>query len=318
MRRAAVLLVAFTLFGGCHSEIGVFSPTGYVAPRYHYVVHYADPAQHLLMPADWEPDNLYGKVGHLHAKTGSDYQSKLYLDVNQDGTEDKVSTVQTYDLRFTNRRTAGVISLRTFPVDLDMKDKELRVLLDTIIENISGSGYDTVQLEGNLYLADKQHRYAAKIIKSGAAVLGGQPAYFATVDISNLDRLRVNPKAVDERDMLVLVGSGYTYDYGTRMQITHFPVLMMASYRNSPADFAASLPEFIAFLGRIGIRSGVGFKMLQQSPPPAPTPTPAAPPAPPKPAVEASSGPDAGSDAATPRPRVESSHSHADASTRHH
>lgn len=321
MKRLAALF-CLVLFAACHPTVGVFSPTGYVAPKYHYVVHYAVPAQDLLMPADWQIDNLYGKGTHLSAKTGSDYQAKLFLDLNQNGVEQKVGTVQIYDLRFTNRRTAGVISLRTFPIDLDEKDKELRVLLDTLVENMSGGSYDTVQLQGNLYLADEQHHYAAKILKSGAAVLGGQPAYYATIDISNLDRLRVNPKAVDERDMLVLVGSGYRYDYGTRQQITHFPVLMLATYRNSPADFTASLPEFIAFLGRIQIRNRIGFKMLQPSPPPAAPPAKpaaapaktAAPAAAPKPAAETgAAAPEASPKTAPPTRQAASKHASAPA-----
>lgn len=261
---AALVAITLALLANCHrGEVGVFSATGYTDPEYGYLVHYANPALRALMPPDWEFDNLYVDGRRIRARTGADYQSTLFLDVDQDGTEDNLGKVQTFDLRFKHRKTAGVVSLRTIPIDLDMRDKELRVMLGSVVESISGSGYETIQLEGNLYLANKEHRYAAKVLSASKAVLAGNEAYAAVVDVSNVDRLRVDPKAVDVRAMIVLARTGLAYAHTAKVK---FPVLMMASYTNAPEDFDASLPDFKGLLGRIELGGHMGFDMQTAEP----------------------------------------------------
>ena len=97
-------------------------------------------------------------------------------------------------------------------------------------------------------------------------MLAGNEAYATVVDISNVDRLRVDPKGVDARVMLIIAHTPLQYKHNHYGGRTVFPVLMMASYSNSPEDFDASLQDYKDFLGRIQLGGRMGFE-LQQAPP---------------------------------------------------
>lgn len=243
----------------CRSGVGTFAPQGYRHPQYPYSVKYDDAAAQRLMPEQWQLDNFFDDRGALRPKQGADYESTLYLDTDGNGENDDLGKHQIFDLRFTHRKTAGVIWVRTIPLVLSMRDKELSVLLDGMVESISGGGYRVVQLAGNLYAANKQQVYAAKVVHRSPASLAGLDAYMVTVDVSNVDRLRVDPKSVEARMMLVLARTPFEFEHPGWN--TKFPVTLFLGYSNSRSDFRASLRDFAGLLNRLEISGNSGFEL---------------------------------------------------------
>ncbi len=284
----------------CHSGVGTFAPSGYQHPEYPYLVQYADPQRKLLMSDEWQLDNFYEVNRSLTPKKGADYETTLWLDVNGDGKSDEVDTVQAFDLRFTNRKTSAVAWVRTIPIEPSLRDKELRVLMGGIVERISGGGYRLIQLGGSLYATTEDQRYAAKVIRSQKGTLAGRDAYAVVVNVSNVDKLKVDPKSVEARLMIVLCRTGIETRVTLRRK-QEFPVLMIAELAAEPSDFDAAISDFAGLLNRISIGGKAGFtleKPTEERSKPAPPTKPAVEPS--APAAEAattSSPPDAGAPA---------------------
>jgi hypothetical protein len=207
-------------------------------------------------------------------KTGADYEATRYLDVDGDGESEDIGTVPIFDLRFTHKKTTAVVWLRTRPIEQRLRDKELRVLMSGIVEGISGGGYQVVELNGALYETNKEQRYAAKVVRSTKATLAGKEAFATVVDVSNIDRLKVESTAVEARIMIVLARTGIETTIGRRVKKKDFPVVMLAEYAASPSDFDATLPDFEGLLKRVSFGGATGFALEE---PAAPAPPPAAP-----------------------------------------
>lgn len=245
----------------CRPSVGTFAPNAFRHPEYPLHVRYHDAASQALMPADWELDNFNRFRGRLQAKTGAEYETRLYADTDGDGTSDDLGTFKTYDLKFIHRRNAGVIWIRTIPIEQKHRERELRVMADGIVESFAGGGYDLVEIEGSLRRTTTDRRYAAKLLSRGDGSLAGRDAHAITVDIANLDQRRVDPESVEARMMLVLVRSGFEFKLPGSFGKRTLPVLLLAAYVNSPADFDASLTEFHGLLDRVVIHGSAGFRI---------------------------------------------------------
>lgn len=277
----------------CRPTVGSFTPNGYEHPEYGYTIRYHDSKEQTLMSEDWLLDNLTRKPdGKIVRKRGADYESHILLDVDDDGKRDDLGAFPTFDMRFEHKKTAAVIALRTIPIETKQKDRELRILVEGLVERISGGGYEVVQLEGELHAANKERRYAAKVLRSARAKLAGQDAYSTVVDVSNVDRLRVDPNSVEVRVEFVMVRT--PFQFTPRLgAAARLPVVLLASHASSPADFEAQSADFRGLLGRIDIDGHVGFseeKAAGESTPDASTALPEPEPAP-SPVDDAGSSP---------------------------
>jgi len=264
------------------------SPEGYTHEEYAYRVQATPDGK--LMPDSWKLDNF--REDESKAKTEGIYVTTYDLDVDGDGDVEETDEAPTYDLRFKHLEDAGVVFLRTVPVSQNRRTTKLRVLMTQFIEQVAGAGYEVVKLnQAASILVEK--RYAAAVVEEGPAKLGGREAYFATIDVANLDQLRVDPNAVRERVQLVILHTGFEYDPVGNPRGHNFPVIMLAGYANQREDFARGLPEFHDFLARITINGAQGFTLAApaSNAVPAPPATPAQPSAPTAP--EASTAPGA-------------------------
>jgi hypothetical protein len=253
------------LVSGCRRSQGAESPTGYTPQDSGYEVRYDDRERRSLISSEWQLDNFIGGGDGFKPKKGSDYEAEVFLDVDDDGTSDKLGSFPIYDLRFTHRRTAGVISIRSVPLESTTKDKELRVLADSLVESISGGGYVMIQIQGQDRATNKDQRYAAKVQRRAEATLAGKPAHLITVDVSNVDRLKVDPESVEARVTLVLVRTGAKRIYARYHQV-EMPLLLIAVYTNSPQDYAATESDFTSLLSRITVEGKAGFKAQESAP----------------------------------------------------
>jgi hypothetical protein len=252
----AVVLIASGC-GASRPKSG-FDTQGYYNGPYGYrVVHAVDSK----LDGNWLLDNFYMRRGRLEEKDGDSYLIEYALDTTGDGEGDRLEKLPVYDLRYKHKQRDAVIWLRTFPVSQELREKELRVLLQRYVEEVAGAGYEAVQLRANRYIV-KENRYAAEILAEGPARLAGVEAYEATIEVANVDRLQLDRDRREIRVRLVLARPGFSYDVENRRQRKKigFPVLLLAGYANLPGDFDGDLPAFESLLGQVMIGPGRGYE----------------------------------------------------------
>ncbi len=252
------------------------TPTGYAPDYAGYEVAVVDPRQGTLMPPDWRLDNFLYEGDGFIPKKGSDYQAVRFLDVDEDGQNDNVGTQPLYDLRFVHRTNSGVIWLRSLPLELGMKDTELRVLAERAVNSLSGGGTLLIQLSGVDYPTNRERFYAAKVRRRAQGTLAGKPAYLISADVSNVDTLKVDPTSVEQRVTLVLTRTGATHHY-SRGGDRKFPVVVVFALCSSLVDVPTTEPAFLALLSRIRIDGRAGFEAREVAQPasePVPPPPP--------------------------------------------
>ena len=250
----STLLAAITIACGPLSP-GVFDASGFTSDAYDFGV--TNTPEGSLLPNDWRLDNLYERGGRLRPKRTPGYMTKFSFDTNGDGTIDRTMEEFAYELRFENIENDGIIWLRTFPISETDRHKKLRVLMKSYIDDASKAGYELVVIGTHSQLVER--RFAAKPVVECDVQVAGKPAYEAVVDVSNLDRIKVDPTAVEKRVKLVLVATGFNYRVYSRSDGVLFPVLMLAGYSNNLQDFEAGERVFDQFLDRITINARRGY-----------------------------------------------------------
>ncbi|MGC4087570.1 MAG: hypothetical protein QM756_06695 [Polyangiaceae bacterium] len=263
---------------------GRFDASGYENTLYQYRVR-PSPATGKLLGDGWWLDNYFEQNGKMAPKTSAAYKTKYLLDSNGDGATDVRESALLYDLRFKHRQRDAVIMLRTFPIDRDQKDKDLRVMMQGLVDEVAGGGYEAVTVQRDAPTDPKvrveEKRYAATIVDRGEATLAQQPAYWATVDLANVDQLRLTPDARRVRIRAVLAKTPYAFQ--ATMGSTGnkggpaYPVLMLAEYISLPEDFDKDLPEFDDFLQRVAIAGVAGYAAAAAPAPVAASTAPTAP-----------------------------------------
>lgn len=254
-------LAGFSVFACRPPVSGTFSPAGYEHTDYHYRVK-AD-GEGKLLPTAWKLDNYYSsKKSGLEPKDASGYVTTYNLDTDGDGKYESSEKEFVYDLRYEHLEHDGVIFLRTFPISGDLEKKKLDVLMDRYIEQIAGAGYEVVSPEASTELLVEK-RYAAAVVERTTGKLAGLDAAVVTLDIANLDQIKVDPNARKQRVQLVLLHTNFSYETKRGRFSSKFPVLMLAGYANQPKDFSEGLVDFQGLLSRIEIGGASGFSVVE-------------------------------------------------------
>ena len=252
---------------------GAFASGGYKS-AYGYDVPYQNNSNRML-PDGWRLDNYHLERGEWVQKHQAPYVTTYGLDSAGDGTTDYTFDRFTYALRYEHRVHAGVIWLRDIPISVTLRNKDLRVLMQDYIAAVAGATYETVRLGTNT-LQITERRQAPVVIEQGPVTVAGQPAYAATIDVANLDEVRVSPDARSRRVQLVLMHAPQD-DYSDKASGKAFvcPVIVLAGYSNLPADFQIGVGDFHDMLGRLTIAgaSGLTFELAPER---APAPVPVA------------------------------------------
>ena len=264
---------------------GAFGAGGYTT-GYGYDVAYQAGTQQVLPPG-WNLDNFRVDAGKQVLKTGRPYVTTYNFDNDDDGHTDERLKTYIYALRYEHTVHSGTIWLRNIPVAAKLRTKDLRVLMQDYIDEISAATYETEQFaRPGVPLVVVERRQAAAIIEQGPAMVAGRPAYAATIDIANVDQLRMTPGVRARRVQLVLTRAPEDEKIEHDGKPTYrYPVIVLAGYSNMPEDFSTGLADFHGFLKRltIGGRSGLTINLLpmvpQTPPPPPPQPPVTAPPA---------------------------------------
>ena len=267
LARLGLLLMLVSSLGACVVPTrGVISPTGFEHTQYKYQVRNAGSE---LMGKAWLLDNFYvTRSGKTKPKEAGEYVVHYALDRNGDGEIDIQSNEPRYDLRFMHKQRSGLIWLRTIPLEKDHSAKALRVLMHQYVDNIAGAGYELASLGSALGVFEQ--RFAAEIVEQGEAKVADRDAYFATINVANIDQVHMTPSKRITTVRLVFVRPPFEYSpkgYESSDD-TKYPVLMLAGFASLPEDFASDLPDFSGMLGRIVINEVSGFTLTPMSPPP--------------------------------------------------
>jgi len=268
----------------CVADRGAFGTTGYKS-TYGYEVPFRSGTKSLL-PPEWGIDNfrLDSDSGHWVRKDQDRYITNYDFDNDGDGKTDRSLKSFTYALRYEHRVHAGVIWLREIPIAQKLRNKDLRVLLQTYLDEIAGATYETVNIGTTLPVV-VEHRQAPVVLEEGPATVAGQPGYAITIDLANIDEVTVAPHARIMRIQLVMTRAPRDEIYepmNTRNPREAYPVILLAGYSNLPKDFAKHLDDFHGFMRNMTVAGQSGFvlNVSPVAPAPAGAPAPAAAPAP--------------------------------------
>jgi hypothetical protein len=258
------------MHGGSLGAVGFTSTYGYDIPYEH--------GTQRLLPADWRLDNFeIGRSG-WQRKTSKRYVTNYHLedDDDRDGRGGTIVDAFKYALRFEHRVHAGVIWLREIPIETKLRSKELRVLMQSYIDELSGGVYETVERGSTSPWEAKpqivvEHRHAPVVLEDGPAVVAEQPAYTATIELADIDEVHVAPQTRTSRVQLVLMRAPHdeTYEPGDiNVPTRRYPVILLAGYSNMPQDFAKGLDDFHGLLRRMVIAGKTGLVLEPALAPP--------------------------------------------------
>ena len=260
--RLAVVLFCGVV--GCGANKNVFTANAFHQGRYEYDVAYQDVAAQRLLPEDWRIDNYYSRANDptLRPKTFGKYETEVEFDVDGDGHCEAKETLSTFDLRFENRHSAGVIWLRSVPIDETDRDKELRVLMRNAVDSVAGAEYVYWRV-GDRVFGVGEHLVAQQLDVLSATV-AGREAYVSTIELASVDQLKLNERRRLRNVRLVMIRSGFSHElsgYGVEKK---FPVIIVAGLSDLPEYFERDLPAFQQFIGQITIGGIKGYQDSSQ------------------------------------------------------
>lgn len=269
-------MLAASLLAGCGPQLpGVVSADGYVSGRYALDVRrgYDAPAAAGLMPDGWKLDNFHED----EPKRSEAYQTVFHVDADGDGDADWDKTEPAFELRFVHLRHAGVAWLRAVPVSHELAKKDLHVLVLGFVEGLAGGEYETLELSpGRATTIEK--RFASTLLNAEPCRLAAQECEAASIELANVDQLKLDPTYRSHKLMVVLTRTSFAY--APVDGAATFPVYLVAGYSNQPSQFDAGLRDFIGLLQHVEITGHRGFSATPGSAVPA-APASAAPVAPP-------------------------------------
>lgn len=258
--RILAALSLLSLTGCVRYSSGTFDAQGYVNPTIGYRV-LGDSAG--LLGDAWQLDNFYKKPhdpdGQWIRKDTREYLLDFDVDVDGDGKPDRTLRGFLYDLRWKHREHDAILWLRTFPISLDLRDRELRVLMQAYIGDIAGAGYERMDFQSSS-VEVREKRFAAAQLDRGVGAIAGREAVVATVDVVNMDQERLTPGQNRTRVRLALVRMPPTTNPFPDWQNGAYPVLMLAGYANLPEDFESDLSGYNRLLDSIEIEGHKGYK----------------------------------------------------------
>jgi hypothetical protein len=242
-----------------------FTPTNYHTD-YGYDVVFQQGTTDVLPPI-WRLDNFYRTRNGLSRKLEGRYVTTYKLD-NESGARSRSFEAYTYELRYEHTVSSAEIWLSSIPISPTLGQKDLRILMQGYITDLTQPKYEVVQpASAHTAAVVVGQPLTATLLEEGVATIAGQPAYVATVDIT--DAQHPTSGGAGRRMRLVLLRAP-GYEKGQVVGSTHrYPVVVVAGYSNMPTDFDASAADFQDFLQRLTINGVAGVKIDLPSAPPA-------------------------------------------------
>ncbi len=231
----------------CFAQTATLDDDGLVHSGFGYRI-VASGGRRTFISADWPIENF---TPDDSPKSGADYDTFRYVDVDDDDQDEQIERASYYDLRLEHRRNNGSIWVRTFPVSDVTNGKALTVLVQNYVENIAAAGYFTAGINDAGAVSVEERRFATRILDTEATSLDGQDAAAVLFDVANVNQLQISRSARSARALVFISRTPFRYRVRTALGVREWPVLMLVGFANAPDDFAASLPDFQRFLGAI-------------------------------------------------------------------
>lgn len=194
-------------------------------------VGYQDASGRRLISEEWREGRDAGAEG-----------SVTYADEGEEAPE----------IVLNHARTNGSIWLRAILPDEDHEAKELRVLAENLVNNVSAFGYYRATI-GTRYTTVETHSYVATALDHRELTISGQEAFVVVLDIADADQLELDYQARIARVMVVLIRMGEARTVREGRMRRDVPVILIAGYANSVDDFDPQLGDFEAFLDSLRI-----------------------------------------------------------------
>jgi hypothetical protein len=270
MRRAWVaagLVVGVAAACGCAPVAGGFRADGFHEADLPVSVRFTDPASRSFVGPDWRVDNfLLKKDGSFgDAKTAEGYLYNREIDVDGDGRpETKESLV--YDLKLINRVTTSAIWMQTVLLAMADKDRSLTSFLDDFVEALSGTGLYRAGAPVPR-LVGRTKSYGARLVASKEGTTGGFPSLDATIELVNLDQLKVDPNAKSSIGRVVFVRTDYPHAFRQGDNRYETRAMVVLGCESVPRDFDATNADFDKFVQGVQLGPAVPLPAL---PPPRP------------------------------------------------
>jgi len=244
---------------------GAFTTTNYHTD-YGYDVAFQQGTTNILPPA-WRLDNFYWTRNGLDRKYEAPYITTYKLD-NDRGVRSREFQAYTYELRYEHTVSSAEIWLSSIPISATLRHKDLRILMQAYIADLTQPKYEVVQQATEHTAPVVVGRpLTATLLEQGAATIAGQPAYVATLDVTDAEH--PTPGVAGRRMRLVLLRAPGEDTQPVPGTTQHYPVIVVAGYSNMPTDFDASAADFHDFLQRLTVNGVAGVKIDPPSVPPA-------------------------------------------------
>jgi hypothetical protein len=213
--------------------------------------------------ANYMIENYYGdcKEKKFFLRTGPAYEGKISVDWNNDGTEVRFPAYF-YDLKLHHIQNAGEIWVLSREIPPHLANTLVDVFLDNYVENLSGLNVEVSRTPFN-YVKITERKNATKIISKQSTKIGKYPGIIATIEIANLNQLRLDPNHRSGM-MRVLIAKidgkiGGTDGIVDGHMVIMPPeragkVLLVVGYYNTPQFFEQGLPDFDSLLKKTSFR----------------------------------------------------------------
>jgi hypothetical protein len=245
---------------GCSPSASTAAGSALVHPQFPYGVSYDDADAKSVLGDEWKLETYRRKRQRsqrapveLERKEG--YEATYLFDFDDDDKTDAKERLPIPDLLFVNRRTNARIEVVTLLLDTTLARKELRVLLQNVIEG--GTGTRSLFVGFGRSAVGVEKRYASRLVESHEATLGGQPGLVATIEHADLDQMQLTPDARARRTRLFLMRAPFDYyargsfDSNGKASYHPYKALLMVEYSNAPEDFDAQQPEFLRLMSKL-------------------------------------------------------------------
>jgi hypothetical protein len=273
------ILVLAGVGAGCVTSGGAFNDKGYRQSAFGYQVAFRDANAKSLAGPDWQIDSHRRDSisGAWEQKLGADYVAEREEDLNQDGSidADERSEEAIHDLKLLNKKNNGVIWAKAHPLLPENAETELEVVLDNYVDALTGNGR---YAQSNLFGVGrvKTRNYTTFLVDKKIERIGSGDALSGTIEIAEVDRLKSDPAHRSGIIKVLLVKFRcFTIDncrrYHPRYQrregmreLNRWPLvdcrgkqcrarvgLLVLGYYNTPAYYAAGLPEVDDFFTRV-------------------------------------------------------------------
>jgi hypothetical protein len=228
-----------------------------VHPKFPYAVTYDDEKSRSVLGDDWRLENYRHLEQSQDIERKEGYELAYELDFNDDDKPDVTRRLPFPDLLFVHKRTNARLEVSTIVLGERRAHKELRVLLQDVVDGRSGTKSLFVGL-GELAVGVEK-RFATRLVDVAEASLGEQKGVAATLERADLDQLQANPQTPWQRSRVFMMHAPFQYvaeedalsssaDPSAARKFHPYRVLFLVEYTNTMEDFDSQYPEFVRLL----------------------------------------------------------------------